>query len=137
LYLIIPDQKQQPATPVKSSAGTSSPSYDENAVMDATVQKELPATTAVASINITGTITSASGEPLQKVSVLLKGTALGTATDKNGNYTLNVPDGKGILQFSLVGYIAREVEILDRTSISVSLEPDFRTMNDVVVVGYG
>ncbi|HTE26469.1 SusC/RagA family TonB-linked outer membrane protein [Flavitalea sp.] len=137
LYLILPEKKQQPAIPVKSPAGTSSASFYENAGLEANTQKVLHAAIDAASINLTGTVTSASGEPLQKVSVLLKGTALGTATDKDGNYALNVPDGKGTLQFSLVGYVSREVEISDRTNISINLEPDFRSMNDVVVVGYG
>jgi TonB-linked SusC/RagA family outer membrane protein len=137
LYLILPDQKEQPAIPVKSPGGTSTSSFYENAALEPNPQKQLTTAIEVTSINITGKVTSASGEALEKVSVLLKGTALGTSTDKDGNYTLNAPDGKGTLQFSLVGYIPREVEIADRSSISVSLEPDFRAMNDVVVVGYG
>ena len=56
-------------------------------------------------ITVTGTVSDASG-PLPGVSVRVKGTTSGTATDINGRYTINVPDGDAVLQFSFVGYLS-------------------------------
>ncbi|ALJ01384.1 SusC/RagA family TonB-linked outer membrane protein [Rufibacter tibetensis] len=72
------------------------------------------------------------------VSVALRGASIGTNTDVNGNYTLNVPDGaeNGVLVFSYIGYAQQEVPINNRTTINVQLEPDLKALAEVVVIGY-
>ncbi len=87
-------------------------------------------------VRVSGKITSASGEALAGVSVLVKGTRTGTTTDAEGNFSISVPDD-AVLIFSAVGYEAKEVAVGGRSAISVSLEPSIRVQDAVVVVGYG
>ena len=89
-----------------------------------------------AQTNVTGTITDATG-PLAGASVVVKGTAIGTTSDFDGNYSIGVPDGSTTLVFSFIGYSAQEVEIGGRTSINVTLSEDAQALSEVVVVGYG
>lgn len=87
---------------------------------------------------IRGTVTDQeNGEPLPGVNVLVKSTTLGTVTDVDGNYTLNVPDDVEVLVFSSIGYATQEVEINGRTEINVSMAADVQSLEEVVVVGYG
>jgi TonB-linked SusC/RagA family outer membrane protein len=74
---------------------------------------------------------------LPGVSVLVKGTTIGTGTDFDGNYTLNLPEGATTLNFSFVGYKTQEVEVGDKTEINVVLEVNTALLDEVVVVGYG
>jgi TonB-linked SusC/RagA family outer membrane protein len=77
------------------------------------------------------------GSPLPGVNVQVKGTTVGTATDGDGNYRLNIPSGGEILTFSFIGYKTVEEPIGARTAIDVSLESDATQLSEVVVVGYG
>ncbi|PIQ21467.1 MAG: SusC/RagA family TonB-linked outer membrane protein, partial [Cytophagales bacterium CG18_big_fil_WC_8_21_14_2_50_42_9] len=94
-------------------------------------------TSQAADITVTGRVTDETGEGLPGVTVLLKGTQVGTATDFNGNYSLNVPDGGGTLVVSFIGYQTKEVAINNQTSLNVTLAPDAKALAEVVVVGYG
>jgi TonB-linked SusC/RagA family outer membrane protein len=71
------------------------------------------------------------------VNVLLKGTTIGTTTNADGNFTLNAPDGSGILVFSYIGYTTEEVAVNGRTTVNVVMVPDVESLSEVVVVGYG
>jgi hypothetical protein len=88
---------------------------------------------------ITGTVKSETNEALPGVSVVIKGTTRGTTTDANGGYQLTVPDEAvaTTLVFSFVGYLNQEVVLGNRTTVDVQLAPDDKTLNEVVVVGYG
>ncbi len=91
-------------------------------------------------ITISGTVLDETNTPLPGVSVVIKGTTIGTATDADGKYTLNVPDlsvTSGILVYSFIGYMPEEVPVNGRTAIDVNLVPDISTLSEVVVVGYG
>ncbi|TXK49138.1 TonB-dependent receptor [Pontibacter qinzhouensis] len=89
-------------------------------------------------ITVTGKVTDENGGGLPGVSVSVKGTSIGTVTDIDGNFSLNVPDGQesGTLVFTYVGYTAQEVPINNRSNISIQLAPDSRTLGEVVVIGY-
>lgn len=90
------------------------------------------------SVRIAGKVVSgADGEPIPGVTVLLKGTSLGTSTEVDGNYTLEVPDRNGTLIFSFIGYMNKEVAIDGRSSIDVELTDDMQNLGEVVVIGYG
>jgi TonB-linked SusC/RagA family outer membrane protein len=87
-------------------------------------------------IKITGKITGENGEPLSGVSITVKGTSNGTSTDNNGNFTLTVPE-KGRLVISYIGYETQEVAINNQSVINVRLATAKKTMDEVVVIGYG
>ncbi len=87
---------------------------------------------------INGTVTDAeTGEPLAGVNILVMGSTIGTATDGNGNYTLEVPSLQDTLRFTYVGYKTRLIKINGRTTINVSLTPEALVGEELVVVGYG
>ena len=89
-------------------------------------------------VTITGTVTGAEdGSELPGVNVLVKGTSIGTITDVEGNYRLSAPDDATTLVFSFVGYLAKEVPINGQTTIDVTLESDVKSLEEVVVVGFG
>ena len=83
-----------------------------------------------------GTVVSASdGMPLPGVSVLVKGTTIGTVTDFDGNYNLSVDNGQTLV-FSFLGFKNQEI-VFAGAPINVSLEEETTDLEDVVVVGYG
>ena len=85
---------------------------------------------------ITGTVTDAgSGQLLPGVTVQLKGTRGGTSTDKQGKYSISVPDDKTILVFRFLGYSTKEVRVGKRQQVDVALEPDIKSLQEVVVTG--
>jgi TonB-linked outer membrane protein, SusC/RagA family len=86
---------------------------------------------------ISGKITDENNQPLEGVSINLKSGKAGTATDANGNYTLNVPNSNGVLVISMVGYLQNEVAIGGNSTINVTLYKEASGLNEVVVVGYG
>ncbi|MCB0689234.1 MAG: carboxypeptidase-like regulatory domain-containing protein, partial [Saprospiraceae bacterium] len=88
-------------------------------------------------VAVTGMVTDESGEPLIGVNVLVKGTVIGTATDFDGRYTINVPDGSTTLVFSYTGFASVEEVIGSRTSINVTLSPDVTQLGEVVVTALG
>jgi TonB-dependent starch-binding outer membrane protein SusC len=88
-------------------------------------------------ITVTGRVTSEDGEPLPGASVMLKGSpTIGTVTDVNGDFSLQAPE-TGILIISYIGFLTTEVGINNRASINVTLIPDTKALEEVVVVGYG
>jgi TonB-linked SusC/RagA family outer membrane protein len=88
-------------------------------------------------VNITGRVLNPSGEPLARVSVSLKGSQTGTITDANGNYSLTLPDEKGILIFSYVGFVQQEVAVNGRSVINITLSASSGDMEQVVVTALG
>ncbi|MCB9284561.1 MAG: TonB-dependent receptor [Lewinellaceae bacterium] len=88
-----------------------------------------------ASAQITGKVTDATGEPLIGATVLLKGTASGTITDLDGNYSFDAREGT--LVFSYTGYEPQEIAIDGQTKIDVTLEVASYVLDDIVVIGYG
>jgi TonB-linked SusC/RagA family outer membrane protein len=87
---------------------------------------------------VTGTvIDSQSEEVLPGVNILVKGTTIGTSTDAQGNYSLNVPSLSDTLVFSFIGYQRQEVPIQGRSEINQPLKPQAIAGEELVVVGYG
>jgi TonB-linked SusC/RagA family outer membrane protein len=86
---------------------------------------------------ISGTVTEENGQPLPGVTVVVKGTTLGTITNEDGEYTLaNVPDDATI-QFSFVGMITQEVIVGNQSTIDITMMPDAIGIEEVVAIGYG
>ena len=86
---------------------------------------------------VSGRVTDETGAAVPGVNVLVKGTALGTATDAEGKYSLTVPDESAVLVFSFIGYATQEVSVSSRTNIDVTLKPDVRALEEVVVTALG
>lgn len=92
----------------------------------------------VVDITVKGKVTEAqTGETLPGVSILVKGTVQGTTTNNEGEFSIKVTDKKAILVFSYVGYEAKEVTVGNLLTINVALKTDNKSLQEVVVVGYG
>ena len=85
---------------------------------------------------VTGKVTGPDNQGLPGVNVQVSGTTLGTATDASGNFALNAA-GNASLVFSNIGYVSQTVAVNGRSIIEVQLAEDLKTLNEVVVVGYG
>ncbi len=89
-------------------------------------------------IQITGTITDAvTGEALPGVNVLVEGSLIGTITDVNGEYSLKFPQRSTFLVYSFIGYASERIKVDGQIVINVKLKTDVKSLDDVVVVGYG
>lgn len=94
--------------------------------------------TVFGQIKITGTASdAATGDPLPFITIQVKGTAAGTTSDMDGNYSIDVPDRDAILVYSYIGYRSQEIKVGDLTHINVRLSEDVEALDEVVVVGYG
>jgi TonB-linked SusC/RagA family outer membrane protein len=87
---------------------------------------------------VTGKVTDGStGGGIPEVTIQLKGTALGTITDFDGNYTINTKKLNDVLTFSYLGYKTQEVTVNGKTNINIKLIEDASALDEIVVVGYG
>ena len=93
--------------------------------------------TAQKDVTVTGTVKDERGAPLPGVSVSIKGSSQGTTTDIDGKFSLRVADESARLVFSMVGYVTQEHSVPANHVISVQLQPDSKSLNEIVVVGYG
>ncbi|MDO7876723.1 TonB-dependent receptor [Hymenobacter sp. ASUV-10] len=96
-----------------------------------------PGTAWAQSRSVAGTVTDAKGEGVPGVTVIVKGTTVGTGTDATGNYTLSVPDGQNTLVFSSVGFQKKEVAIGTSGRVDAQLTAETQALDEVQVVGYG
>lgn len=88
-------------------------------------------------INIKGKVVDSKGNPLIGVNVIVKGTLIGTATDVNGEYSIQVPSKDAILVFKYLGYKDVEVNVGSNNFINVTMFEETTEMDEIVVVGYG
>jgi len=87
---------------------------------------------------ITGIVTEAnSGNPLPGVNVVVQGTTIGTMTDIDGKYTIDVPNERAVLEFSFISYSNQAIPVGNQTTINVVLRLDETTLDEIVVIGYG
>jgi Ca-activated chloride channel family protein len=87
--------------------------------------------------SITGKITDEKGVPLLGASITLKGAHTGTVSDVNGFYSIKVPDEKATLVFALIGFDVQEIKVNGNTVINVILKASIKSLDEVVVIGYG
>lgn len=85
---------------------------------------------------VEGTVVDQSGVPVIGATIILKGTTVGTVTDLDGKFKMNVPPN-GILLINYVGYLKQEIRVGDQTALNITLKEDTKTLDEVVVVGYG
>lgn len=93
--------------------------------------------TAFAQQKVTGKVKDSSGDPIIGASVVVKdNNTTGTITDFDGNFSLDVPS-KGVLVISYIGYVTQEVPTAGKKTLEVILKEDTKTLDEVVVIGYG
>lgn len=126
--------------------GTSSPGFASAVKKDSTHPADIAQTIPQASFRaadapltiVSGKVVSAEdGSPLPGVSVLIKGSAIGTSTDVNGFYHIEAPVTNPTLQYAFIGMRTAEVKIDKNKEVNVRLEEDVTALNEVVVTGYG
>lgn len=87
---------------------------------------------------VTGKVTDETGQTIPGATVRLKNSTLGTVSDIQGKFSITLPNGKGVLVFSYLGYITQEIPVSGQTnSITVKLIGDPKSLKEVVVIGYG
>lgn len=86
---------------------------------------------------VTGVVKDTSGEPVIGANIILKGVHdIGTVTNIDGNFSLDVPSEGGTLQVSFIGYLSQEIQIGNKNSFNIILKEDTKTLDEVVVVGF-
>ena len=146
---------------VEEVAPAALPTIDENETLEAPIEMEdprrakrrvtreqvaptvmdrsryLPRVTDVRTV--TGTITSNEDDAaIPGVNVIVKGSSIGTTSDIDGNYSIDVPKDEDVtLVYSYIGLNSEEVQVEDKESIDVNMEPDFNELSEVVVTAYG
>ena len=93
--------------------------------------------TLSAQVKVTGTVSDVNGEPLIGVNVVVKDAAIGTVTDMDGRYSLEVPGENSVLLFSYIGYVTKESVVGTQTLINQTLLEESQMMDELIVVGYG
>jgi len=88
-------------------------------------------------ITVSGIVTDAANEPLIGVSVYVKGTTSGVATNLDGRYTLQQVPSNATIVYSYLGYVTQEIPVGNKPTINVTLKEDVKKLDEVVVVGYG
>ncbi|TLV03940.1 SusC/RagA family TonB-linked outer membrane protein [Dyadobacter luticola] len=88
-------------------------------------------------IPIKGKVADKKGEGLPGVNVIIKGSERGTTTDVNGTFSIDVPGESAILIFSYVGYVTAELNVGSKSQIDVVLQEDSKSLDELVVIGYG
>ncbi len=84
---------------------------------------------------IRGTVRDADGNPLPGANVLVKGTTIGTQTDFDGNFILDVPEGSNIITVSYIGFITQEVDVTGKDVFEITLKESLAQLDDIVLVG--
>jgi TonB-linked SusC/RagA family outer membrane protein len=88
-------------------------------------------------VTVSGKVTDEKGDGLPGVNVVEKGTSNGTSTDTNGEYKITVAGSSSVLTFSFIGYVSQETAVDNRTGINIQLKAEDKSLEEVVVVGYG
>ena len=92
--------------------------------------------TSMAQITVSGSVTDDLGEGLVGVSVLLKGTTIGTITDLDGSFSIDIPDNTGTLELSYLGYRTQSLDVsADDNFFEVTMEQDANQLDEIVVTG--
>ncbi len=86
---------------------------------------------------IKGKVVDSNGDVLPGVNVLVKGTNTGAVTNIDGEYTISIPSSDATLVFSFIGYLTEEVEVNGKTVVDMQLVEDIKSLEEVVVIGYG
>ena len=86
--------------------------------------------------SVSGTVTDENGEGIPGVNIVVKGSTTGTITDFDGNYSVDAAQGD-VLVVSYVGYSSQEITVGSQSNISIQLQLDVASLDEIVVTGYG
>ncbi len=87
---------------------------------------------------VSGILTDgSSNDPLIGATITVQGTTIGTITDIDGSFSLDVPSNNSVLQVSYVGYTPQEITVGNQSNFNLAMAPDAKTLDEIVVVGYG
>jgi TonB-linked SusC/RagA family outer membrane protein len=103
----------------------------------AVAKEEFTPFSAFQGFQVSGTVRDEAGQLIPGANIIEKGTTNGVATDSNGKYSLLVNNENATLVISFIGYTSQEVAVNGRSSLDVSMATDMKTLQEVVVVGYG
>jgi TonB-linked SusC/RagA family outer membrane protein len=135
-YFIYSPKERSARVPKSLQNNRLNDNADSNGGQPMTSSEESIDPAAPVDVTVSGKVTNDQNEGLPGVSVLVKGTTIGTTTDVNGSYSINVPEN-ATLVFSFIGYTTEEIVVGNQTSLNVKLVSDIKTLGEVVVVGYG
>ena len=105
----------------------------ENKLVVISIKKELLQVKA----KVSGKVTDQAGLPMFGVTVSIKGTKKSTLTDANGSFSMEVVDKKATLVFSFIGFVTQEYKLAGESIINIGLVPSIKSLDEVVVIGYG
>jgi len=88
-------------------------------------------------LKIAGTVTDESGNPMPGVNIQVEGTTTGVNSDINGKYSIDLPDRNSVLIFSFIGYTPQRISPEGKTVIDLTMVPDTKSLEEVLVIGYG
>jgi len=111
--------------------------YKKDSPLSTINQLRVPSVQAQQPKSISGKVTDASGATLPGVTVVIKGTTIGTVTNSEGEFTVLAPSDAKILVFSFVGMKSQEIAISGKTAFKIEMEPEVVSVDEVIVVGYG
>jgi len=100
------------------------------------MNKDIP-DTRIQTGTVKGKVVTANGEPLPGVSIVVKGTTVGTITDFDGNFNLQGVSSTDVLVFSFIGMVPQEVPVGNQTTFTITMQEETIGVDEVVVVGYG
>ena len=86
---------------------------------------------------VTGVVTDGNGEPLIGAGVMLKGTKIGTTTDIDGRFSINVKGDGGVLEVSYINFVTQDIPIKGKSDFHITLQEDAMSIQETIVVGYG
>lgn len=110
--------------------------FEDKYIVIVPAKPEQPGKTNDQVQKVSGVISDTNGEPIIGANVIIKGTATGVISDLNGSFTLDASPN-AVLQISYIGYLTSEIPVRNKTNLSVTLQEDLQTLEEVVVVGYG
>lgn len=87
--------------------------------------------------NLHGSVMDDTNQPLPGATIVVKGTAIGTVTDIDGRFVLDIPADPSTIVVSFIGYIIKEFEVRSGSEVSIVMEPDIQQLQEIVVIGYG
>lgn len=124
---------------VKNAGNPDYPRYHEMGIANGTLSAGEDTNATIMQTIVSGTVTDETGEGLPGVTIRLKGSTIGTITGLDGDFRLEIPANQenGTLVFSFVGYLSEEIAVNNQSKINVQLMPDIKSLDEIVVIGYG